>query len=76
MVVYKSKKNTDTVWNRKVLIAIRDFEKKVKLKNLWKQVCLVAQDRETDTIKCDKNSFASPLSLFSEPDDLETLSDA
>ena len=66
-----SKVGEQSLWSQQSLIAIREFEKQAKGIDLWQNVCL----HDAEMGECSAKSFASPLSLIPDPEQLENLTD-
>ena len=79
MVIYSVPNDSvDDIWTKAGLISIRNFETKAHADPNFIKSCVAnpAPDGAVDIVYCDNaKSLASPLALFSDPYDLENMTE-
>lgn len=58
MIIYEPSYGGDpNLWNKEVLIAVREFEKEVRELDDYSTICIATKDSTDDNIECDINAF-------------------
>ena len=77
MLVYSPPDETSTasMWNKDMLISIREFENDIRDDEDYQQICLASAALSTEiVVVCDEvGGFNSPLDLIEDPNNLENM---
>ena len=71
--------SVDDIWTKKGLIAVRNFETKALADENFKKTCVGNLDAaaSTETVVCDiGKSLFTPLSMFTNPNNIENMTEA
>lgn len=79
MSIYEAPAGVDSIWTKAGLTAIRNFESKAIADENFKKTCIAdpAPGGGVDTVVCNlQKSVYSPLGLFDDPSQIDSMTEA